>query len=135
MMAKGQRPHARRTLRRGVHLHDAANHGAVGVVHGARAGRRAMASAAASLRCPLLQAHNHGRPKGSEPLQDRGANLVRQALEIHAATGLRADDGNVLLASSVLRVLQKVGAELYLFGLEPFDFRADVGQVVSGMTV
>jgi hypothetical protein len=29
-MAKGQRPHPRRTLRRGVHLHDAADDGTIG---------------------------------------------------------------------------------------------------------
>src|SRR5262249_17876613 len=30
MVAKGQRPHPRRTLRRGVHLHDAADDGTIG---------------------------------------------------------------------------------------------------------
>jgi len=53
-----------------------------------RAGQTAWNGERSSIALPLLQPHDHGRPKGGEPLQDRGANLVGQALEVYAPAGL-----------------------------------------------
>ena len=75
-----------------------------------RAGQTAWNGERSSIALPLLQPHDHGRPKGGEPLQDRGAYLVRQALEVYPLAGLGANDGNALLPGPVLRVLARRSA-------------------------
>jgi len=48
-----------------------------------------------SIALPLLQPHNHGRPKADETRQDRGADLVRQGFQVHSLAALGADDGAI----------------------------------------
>src|SRR5262245_17559521 len=88
-----------------------------------------------SIALPLLQPNHHGSPEGGEARQDRGANLVAEAFEVHPLAGLGADNGDVLLTGPILGMLEQVRPELRLFRLEPFEFGANVGQTISGMTV
>src|SRR5262245_50346182 len=92
-----------------------------------------MASAAASLRRPLLQPNHHGSAKGGEPLQDREADLVRQGFQVHTLAALGTDNGDVLLTSPVGGMLEQVSSELRLFRLELFDLRPDVSQAICRM--
>ena len=58
-----------------------------------------------------------------------------QRLEIHASTGLRTDDSNMLLPSPILRVFEEIGPKLDLLLLQPTDLLPDVGQSVCWMSV